>query len=68
MIEVTSRRMECTLLTPDFSQVPAVALHYFAINGIVATSATFNYKPQVETRQQHLAFCVEHHLNMINKT
>ena len=27
MIEVTSRRMECTLLTPDFSQVPAVALH-----------------------------------------
>ena len=26
MIEVTSRRMECTLLTPDFSQVPAVAL------------------------------------------
>ena len=28
MIEVTSRRMECTLLTPDFSQVPAVALHY----------------------------------------
>ena len=27
MIEVTSRRMECTLLTPDHSQVPAVALH-----------------------------------------
>ena len=26
MIDVTSRRMECTLLTPDFSQVPAVAL------------------------------------------
>ena len=26
MVEVTSRRMECTLLTPDFSQVPAVAL------------------------------------------
>ena len=26
MIEVTSRRMECSLLTPDFSQVPAVAL------------------------------------------
>ena len=26
MIEVTSRRMECTLLTPDFSQMPAVAL------------------------------------------
>ena len=26
MIEVTSRLMECTLLTPDFSQVPAVAL------------------------------------------
>ena len=26
MIEVTSRQMECTLLTPDFSQMPAVAL------------------------------------------
>ena len=28
MIEVTSRRMECTLLTPDHSQVPAVALQW----------------------------------------
>ena len=27
MIKVTSRHMECALLTPDFSQVPAVALH-----------------------------------------
>ena len=26
MIEVTSRRIECTLLMPDFSQTPAVAL------------------------------------------
>ena len=30
MIEVTSRRMECTLLTPDHSQMPAVAIqNYF---------------------------------------
>ena len=28
MVEVTSCRMECTLLTPDNSQVPAVALQY----------------------------------------
>ena len=27
MIEVTSRRMECTLLTSNYSQMPAVALH-----------------------------------------
>ena len=27
MIEVTSRRMECTLLTSYYSQMPAVALH-----------------------------------------
>ena len=27
MIEVTSRHVECSLLTPDFSQTPAVALH-----------------------------------------
>ena len=26
MIEVTSRPLECTLLTPDYSQMPAVAL------------------------------------------
>ena len=26
MIEVTSRHMECTLLTSDYSQMPAVAL------------------------------------------
>ena len=26
VIEVTSRRMECTLLTPDHGQVPAVTL------------------------------------------
>ena len=26
MIEVTSRRMECTLLTSNYSQMPAVAL------------------------------------------
>ena len=25
MIEVTSRHMECTLLIPDYSQMPAVA-------------------------------------------
>ena len=27
MIEVTSRRIECTLLTSNYSQMPAVALH-----------------------------------------
>ena len=27
MIEVTSRRMECTLLTSNYSQMPVVALH-----------------------------------------
>ena len=26
VIEVASRHMECTLLTPDLSQMPAVAL------------------------------------------
>ena len=29
MIEETSRRMECTLLTPDYSQMPTVAPHLF---------------------------------------
>ena len=38
MIEVTSRRMECTLLTPDFSQVPAVALQYFFTPQLYAPS------------------------------
>ena len=27
MIKVNSRHMQCTRLTPDFSQMPAVALH-----------------------------------------
>ena len=29
MVEVTSRRMECTLLTSNYSQMPAVALQLF---------------------------------------
>ena len=29
MVEVTSRRMECTLLTPDHSQMPAVVLQRY---------------------------------------
>ena len=29
MIEVTSRRMECTLLTSNYSQMPAVVLQDF---------------------------------------
>ena len=42
MIEVTSRHLECTLLTSNYSQMPAVALQaepyfhgngYFAVNG-----------------------------------
>ena len=28
MIEVTSRHMECTFLTPEYSQMPAVALQW----------------------------------------
>ena len=30
MIEVTSRHMECTLLTSNYSQMPAVALHLYS--------------------------------------
>ena len=30
MIEVTNRRMECTLLTSNYSQMPAVVLHLVA--------------------------------------
>ena len=29
MIEVTSRRMDCTLLTSNYSQMPAVALQLY---------------------------------------
>ena len=28
MVEVTSRHMECTLLTSNYSQMPAVALQF----------------------------------------
>ena len=30
MIKVTSRQMQCILLTPDFSQMPAIALQQFS--------------------------------------
>ena len=41
MIEVTSRRMECTLLTSNYSQMPAVALQPVLLN-------TKNYLPTVD--------------------
>ena len=31
MIEVASRRMECTLLTSNYSQMPAVALQFILL-------------------------------------
>ena len=42
MIEVTSRRMECTFLTPDYSQMFAVALQdkpkgCFTLNPVTVT-------------------------------
>ena len=41
MIEVTSRSMECTLLTSNYSQMPAVVLHYY--------HASFNNAQILET-------------------
>ena len=42
MIEVTSRRMESSLLTSNYSQMPAVALHHHRMLAIKAIQNRVN--------------------------
>ena len=44
MIEVTSRRMECTLLTSNYSQMPAVALHLYLKKNNFEVGAFLDFK------------------------
>ena len=55
MIEVTSRRMECTLLTPDFSQVPAVALQDDGEEVVTKVSKALNVElnPELDIQRVH---------------
>ena len=48
MIEVTSRRMECTLLTSNYSQMPAVALQNNAQLLVYTRYTTQNYDAETE--------------------
>ena len=55
MIEVTSRHMECTLLTPDYSQMPVVALQWSTAKELHLSRCSWTAAPSIKQQKPSLS-------------